>query len=271
MDHIATKEAGTDEGRVPDGPIPSFLAGLAQAMHAAVSSERERIAEVVAADARAQAEKAQARAAIEVDALRRSADEDIRGIEEWASRQVKRIRREAARRTKKRRAELASYLERHEAIIAMEIVGVETAVAAYSAQLDRFVEDLGGSDDPADIARLADAVPLPPDLDEARARARADAVAAYEHVDDPSEPVTSTEPETDPRVGVMDPEAEGRPGDLPIAVDPPPVPEEEPPVFAETAGSAYHANGALRLFRALTPWVSGSTPPTEEDAETRQG
>jgi hypothetical protein len=266
MDHIASMEAGTDEGRAPDGLIPSFLAGLAQAMHAAASSERERIADVVAADARTQVEKARARAAIEADALRRSADEDIHGIDAWASRQVKRVRREAARRTKERRADLASYLERHEAIIAIEIAGVETAVAEYSAALDRFVEDLIGSYDPGEIARLADSVPTPPDLDDARARARSGAVAAYEHVDDPSEPATPSEP----GIGVMDPEAEGRPGDLPLAVDPLQVPEDEPSVFAATAGSADHASGAIRLFRALAPWATASSPPAEEDTEARR-
>jgi hypothetical protein len=276
MDQFASTETGEAEGRVPDGPIPSLLAGFARSMHAAAKRERDRIAALVAADARTQIEKTHARAAIEADAMRRSADEDIRGIQMWSTREVKRIRREATQRTKERHSDLASYLERHETIIATEIAGVETAIAEYSAQLDRFVEDLVGSSDPAEIARLADLVPAPPDLDAARGRARAAAVSAFEKADDPGEPDepdTPAEPAeraSDLGLAVMDPEADGRPGDLPGAVDAPQVPEDQPAAIADEATSPEETNGPMRLFRALAPWTTDSSSRTEDDAEARR-
>ena len=240
-------------------------------MHAAASRERARITELMAADARAHIEKAHARAAIEADAMRQMADEEIRGIQTWSTQEVKRIRREATRRTKERRLDLASYLERHESMIATEIAGVGTAIAEYSAQLDRFVEDLVGSSDPAEIARLADLVPAPPDLDAARATARAAAVTAFELEDDPGDQDTPAEPEA--------PAESTTPADMPDAANAPEVPElpEVPEVPAdqaaavtEDAPSGDETNGAFRLFRALAPWSTPSGSPTEDDAEARR-
>ncbi len=256
-------------------------------MHAAASRERARITELVAADARAHIEKTHARAAIEADAMRRMADEEIQDIQAWSTQEVKRIRRETTRRTKERRSDLASYLQRHESFIATEIAGVETAIAEYSALLDRFVEDLIGSSDPSEIARLADLVPAPPDLDAARATARAAAVKAFELEDDPAdqaaeaEPDAPTEPAADPSVGVMDPGADGRPGDLPHETNAPEmseIPAEQPAdqpaavtaAVTEDAPSGDETNGAFRLFRALAPWSTPSGSPTDDDAEARR-
>jgi hypothetical protein len=184
---------------------------------------------------------------------------------------MKRISREAERRTQESRANLASYLERHDAIIATEIAGVENAVVEYSASLARFIEELVRSNDPAEIARRAESVPTPPRLDQVRADARAKAVAAYEEADDVAAAQMSSETASDPGVGVMDPDAEGRQGELPLAVDPLQVLEDDPAGYATTAGSAEHANGAIRLIRALAPWATTSGASDEDDAETRQG
>lgn len=235
-------------------------------MHAAASRERARITELVAADARAHIEKTHARAAIEADAMRRLADEEIVGIQAWSTQEVKRIRREATQRTKERRSDLASYLERHESIIATEIAGVETAIAEYSALLDRFVEDLIGSSDPSEIARLADLVPAPPDLDAARATARAAAVKAFELEDDPVDQAAPTEPDAAA-------EPDGRPDDLPHATDAPELsetPADQPAAVTEDAQSGDETNGAFRLFRALAPWSTGSGSQTDDDAGARR-
>lgn len=271
MDHTTSIGDGTDEGHAPTGLIPTFRLGLAQAMHGAASRERERIAEMVAGDARDHVEKAHARAVIEAAELRRLADEDVHAIEAWSANEIKRISRETERRTLQRRTDLASYLKRHDAIIATEIAGVETAVVEYSANLARFIEELTTSNDPAEIARRAESVPTPPKLDQVRADARANAVAAYEEADDVAAAQMSSDEASDPGVGVMDPDAEGRPGELPLAVDPLQVAEDEPAEFATTAGSPDHANGAIRLFRAIAPWANASSAPTDEDAEAREG
>ena len=258
-------------------------------MHAALVRERERIDEMVADDAKDHVERARARAALEAAELRRLADDDIHGIEGWAARESKRIRREAARRSKERRADMASYLLRHDAIIDTEIAGLETAVADYSATLAHFVESLIETGDPGEIARRADSVPTPPDLDEVRARARARAVAVYDWVDDAPdaaqagpievEPATpdASEPASDPGVAVMDPEADGRPGDMRLPVDPLQVPEDEPVGAAtaptpdeETAEANGRPTGVFRFIRALVPWSAASNVPHGKDSEARR-
>jgi hypothetical protein len=250
-------------------------------MHAAAATERERIGEMVAEDARDHIEKARARGAIEAAELRRLADDEVREIEAWAAREITHVRREADRRTKERRADLASFLHRHDAIIATEIAGVETAVADYAATLAHFVEGLIATAHPGEIARRADSVPPPPDLDDVRAHARAAAVAVYERDDDDvaaaGMAMGDAPPEavSDPGVGVMDPEADGRPGELPLAVDPPQVPEDVPNAAeeAETSegatGSSDQPTGALRFFRALVPWPAASGTPPANDSEAR--
>lgn len=267
MDHTTSIEDGTDEGHEPTGLIPAFRLGLAQAMHGAAARERERIAELVAGDAQDHVEKAHARAVIEAAELRRLADEDVHAIEAWSATEIKRISREAERRTQQRRADLASYLELHRAIIATEIAGVETAVVEYSASLGRFIEELIGSNDPTEIARRAESVPTPPKLDQVRADARANAVAAYEGLDDVAAAQMLSETAA---VGVMDPGSPGRPGELPLAVDPLQVPEDEVAAANATPASADQANGAIRLFRAIAPWTTSSGSPTEDDAEAQR-
>jgi hypothetical protein len=289
MDQTTSGDVQTAKGQVPAGPTPTLLAGLANAMHAALMRERERIDEMVADEAKDHVEKTRARAAIEANELRRLADEDVRGIEAWAAREIKRIRREAARRSKERRTDMASYLLRHDAIIDTEIAGLETAVADYSATLAHFVESLIETGDPSEIARRADSVPTPPDLDEVRARARARAVAVYDWVDDapdaaqaapvevqPAMPDAS-EPASDPGVAVMDPEADGRPGDMPLAVDPLQVPEDEPVGAAasstpdeEAAEANGRPTGAFRFIRALVPWSAASDVPHGKDREAHR-
>ena len=261
MDHTTSIEDGTDEGHAPTGLIPSFRLGLAQAMHGAAARERERIAEMVAGDAQDHVEKARARAVIEAAELRRLADEDVHAIEAWSAMEIKRISREAEQRTQQRRADLASYLELHRAIIATEIAGVETAVVEYSSSLGRFIEELIGSNDPTE------SVPPPPKLDQVRADARANAVAAYEDADDVAAAQMLSGTAADPGVGVMDPGAAGRPGELPLAVDPLQVPEDEVAAATAAPASADNANGAIRLFRAIAPWTTPSGSPTEDDAE----
>jgi hypothetical protein len=259
-------------------------------MHVAAARERERIGEIVADDAAEHIEKARTRGAIEAAELRRLADDEIREIESWAAREIKHIRHEAGRRSKERRADLASFLQRHDAIIATEIAGVETAVADYAATLAHFVEGLIATADPSEIARRADSVPTPPNLDDARAHARAAAVAVYDRDDDDvaaagmamggSTPDSMggdmPEAPSDPGVGVMDPEADGRPGELPLAVDPLQVPEDESNAAEEagtsegTTGSSDQPTGALRFFRALVPWPAASGTPPANDSEAHR-
>ena len=93
MDHIDQTDV-TGEDLAPFEPIPSFLAGLTQAMHETASRERGRMAAVVAEDARTHVEKARARAVVEAGELRRSAEEEVAAINAWSAAEIGRIRDE---------------------------------------------------------------------------------------------------------------------------------------------------------------------------------
>jgi hypothetical protein len=271
MDQSNTMTADGGEGQGRFEPIKDFLTGLARAMHEAAATERDRIELTVAEYAAQNVEKAHSRAALEADALRHSADEDINGIEAWAAGEIKRIRADAVRRSEERRADLESYLERHAAIIDAEVAGVNVAVADYHATLDQFVDDLGGSADPSDIARRAESMPTPPDLDLVRAQSRAAAIARIEAMDSGSAAdagstdTTSGTPTdaTGPGVAVMDPGAVGRPDGLALSVDPLQAPDDEAETVAATVETETPAGGAGRLFRALTPWMTSDAARPE--------
>ena len=288
--------------------LPAFLAELARAMQAAAERERERIDEVVTKEAAEQVEKSRSRAAAETEELRRLAEDDVARIKESARAEIERIRRDADRRTDERRKSLESYLAKHESIIATEIEGVGIAIRGYHAALDRFFDEFTSSTDPADIARRAGSLPAPPDLDEVRATARVNAVAALANApdEDAARPMTEEPaPEadapapsaddvasnesssmTETGLGVMDPDAVGRletladpSGELEIAAvptfaaAPPPdalYVEAEESSEAAIAESADHPNAAVRLLRSIAPWAS-QADQDEPDRRSESG
>jgi hypothetical protein len=290
------------------GILPTFLAELARAMQAAAERERERIDEVVTKEAAEQVEKSRSRAVAETEELRRLAEEDVARIKEWSRTEMDRIRRDADRRTEERRKNLESYLAKHESIIATEIAGVDTAIRGYRASLDRFFDEFTSSTDPADIARRAGSLPTPPDLDEVRATARVNAVAALANVSDEAAAESMTDepaPVADAPaaaaddvandeslsldetgLGVMDPDAVGRletladpSGELDVAAGPafaaaPPPDalyvEAEDPIETAVAESADHSNAAVRLLRSIAPWAS-QADQDEPDRRSESG
>ena len=163
---------------------------------------------------------------LEADALRRSADEDVDAIATWTTDEIARVHEEAERRKNERHADLETFLERHAAIIDAEVAGVDFAVAEYQATLDAFIEGLLDSNDAADIARRAGTIPAAPDLDRARAEARAAAIAKYVEADGGG-----------PGIGVMDPSSVSRPDGLAMAVDPAPGSRRGPRGRRRGAGS----------------------------------
>jgi hypothetical protein len=255
MDHIEQTVA-SGEGGVATEATPSLMAGLTRAMHETAERERERMAGVVADDAKKHVELAHARAAIEAGELRRSADEDIEGIETWSVDEIARIREEADRRKRERRADLESYLEQHALIIDAEVAGVDFAVAEYQSTLDAFIEGLLASNDASDIARRATAVPPAPDLVQARASARATAVA---HI---------AAEEERAGVGVMDPAAVNRPDGLGMAVDPLQAPDENLVVVAGPP-PADVLTSPNRLIRVLGQWMA--PPEAKPQDVAREG
>jgi hypothetical protein len=255
MDQVDTHDTTPAEGAETYAPGPAFLAGLTKAMHETASRARGRMAATVADDAKRHVELAQARAVIEAAELHRSAEEDVEAIEIWSADEIARIREETDRRKKQRRADLESYLERHASIIEAEVAGVDFAVAEYQATLDAFIDGLIASNDAADIARRAGTVPPAPDLDQARASARAAAVARY--VADEGD---------GPGIGVMDPAAVERPDGVSLPVDPLQAPDEDLVVVSVAADPQDAPSTPSRLIRVLGQWIAAPEPKRSDAA-----
>jgi len=283
--------------------MPSFLAELTRVMQAAAERERERIDEVIAEEAAEHVEKTRARAAAETEELRRLAEVDVERIQDWSATEIARIRGEADRRTNERRADLEAYLAQHDTIIATEIDEVDAAVRGYRATLDQFFDELSGSTDPSDIARRAGSLPAPPDLEGARAAARANAVARALN----APPVATDEPvgdelgwggesgvrpsgDTDPGdepsagstvgLGVMDPDAVGRSMGLSdtlgevdheAATESASAPPADPLYVGGDVAAEIDSpepietfSPAVRLLRSIAPWTTPIVPGPED-------
>jgi hypothetical protein len=282
--------------------MPSFLAELTRVMQAAAERERERIDEVIAEEAAEHVEKTRTRAAAETEELRRLAEVDVEHIQDWAATEIERIRGEADRRTHERRADLEGYLAQHDTIIATEIDEVDAAVRGYRATLDQFFNELSGSTDPSDIARRAGSLPAPPDLEGARAAARANAVARaltapQVATDEPvgdelgwggesgARPSVDTDPGDEPLaesgagLGVMDPDAVGRSTglsdvlgemDAEAATESASAPPADPlyvgadvAVEIDSPEPAETFSPAVRLLRSIAPWTTPVVPGPE--------
>jgi hypothetical protein len=175
----ANETGGAERGSIR----PAFMSGLAMAMREAAVRERERISSTVAEDAAAHIEKVRSRAAVESEELRRLAEEDVEHVEQWSASEIERIKSEAAQRVDDRRSSLDEYLKQHDSIIDTEIEGVGGAVREYESTLDRFFAELAEITDPSEIVRRAGQLPSPPDLDEVRATARANAMSKFSEAD----------------------------------------------------------------------------------------
>jgi hypothetical protein len=263
----AAMPASTDTTEATD-VTPGFLSELSGAMRSVLGRERERVAATVRDDAATHAASARAQSTAEAEAFRQVADEDVAAIEAWADGEIERIRSEAARTAADRQADLAAHLAQHEAVLEGELRGIDAAVTEYEATLGAYLDDLDATDDPAEIAQRARAMPRPPDLDTVRSLARADALTrlaeqsmhrdSIQDVDgavsldrgaDPVPDHTAAHmegigPERE-LVAVMDAVATAEPG-------PPALPDGmsvEEPAFG-------HPNAAVRLLRSVAPWTA---------------
>lgn len=151
------------EPRLPrrDNPL---VAGLVKAMREAAIASRDETTARLDAEARARVEAIRARATDEAAGLRKRADEDVSAIREWSKAEIARVKQETDDRIERRRTELAAEAERHAASVDRLVDEVQTTVAAFEADMDRFFKRLLAEDDPARLATLAEQVPDPPDL-----------------------------------------------------------------------------------------------------------
>jgi hypothetical protein len=195
-------------------PGERFRTELAQALQIVASHERDRLTADVTADAERQIEWTRSRGAVEVDELRKLAEDDAAAIKAWSDDEIARIRAEEARRSEQRQADLADVLQRHEAMIEIEVEAVSVAVRTYESTLVEFFDDMTTSMDLVHIARQSDLIPEPPNLDIARADARAAAMSRLAQEETATPPDESNGRDDGLLVGVMDPEAIGSTSDL---------------------------------------------------------
>jgi hypothetical protein len=245
-----------DTGAAEHGGLkPTFLSGLATAMREAAVRERERISSAVADDANTHIDKVRSRAAIETEELRRLAEEDVEHIEQWSSAEIERIKAEAAQKIEERRSSLELYLRQHDTIIDTEIEGVNHAVRDYETTLDAFFAELGGITDPSEIVRRAGQLPTPPDLDDIRASARADAMSRFGETGVASSEPAATEPAaSDP--GASEPV---------VASDSSASAEADAPVAAAEAVSDASDEAAPQPVEAMTGSTETDVSSTSDD------
>ena len=175
-----------------DSPRPArrdnpLVAGLVKAMREAAVASRAETTTRLQAEATARVEAIRARATTETADLKKRADDDVAEIRDWSKAELARIRQQTEDRIEARKGELTSEVERHASTVERLVDQVQTTVAEFEADMDRFFEQLLAENDPAKLAGLAERAPEPPDLtDEApSAMAFTDAaVAAPEPVVD---------------------------------------------------------------------------------------
>jgi hypothetical protein len=224
-------------------PARGFLNELVQAMQATAEHQREATNAEVESMTDAHVERVRARAAAEAEELRRMALADIDEINAWQEAEAVRLREEAERRIIARGEELDSYLMRHAAMVDGEVDQIEGAVTEYQTRLDLYFDRLTTEASPAEIARLADEIPEPPDLSKVGGEARAKIVAAIAAEDDESAfSPTAAGPGLVP---VMAP-ANGSNGDPDASKG-----EANGANGTATTSNGEHSNPAIRLLRSL--------------------
>jgi hypothetical protein len=148
-----------------DGDVASFMADLSRAMQTTAAAEQARDAEGTEQRTQAHIDAIRAREALEAEDLRELAKEDVKGIDAWSDGELKRVKLERERRIAARREQLQVRLEEHRAVVAREVEAVESAVAVYRAEIERFFIRLEFETDPIEIARQAGSRPHFPALE----------------------------------------------------------------------------------------------------------
>jgi hypothetical protein len=216
-----TEVVASDAASAADDDGSVFLHELVRAMQTAAGAERTRIAEETERRRQAQIDRVRARQTSEADRMRELARDDKAAIDEWADGETKRIDLERERRATALQEDLETSLAEHSAGIDKEIEGVDAAIAAYTAEVDAFFQDLERETDPILIAQQAARRPAFPELDTIGDVAAAEAAPVAEVVAD-GEATEAVDAETDavvadateaPVVGVMDPDGATEPAE----------------------------------------------------------
>ena len=169
------------EGTAPGND--DLLGELARAMHAAATSQYERMNAELERLRTQQVEAIAARAATDAEHLKTSTERDIGAIDAWAKTETEKIKQERLRRIDARREALASQLERQDTIRQREIFAIEVAIDAHRGEIDQFFGRMERESDPTEIARVASSLPPFPSLAEIADEARRGATAEFEQLD----------------------------------------------------------------------------------------
>jgi hypothetical protein len=255
-----------------------LLGELARAMHAAATSQYERMNAELEHRRTDQVEAIATRVSAEAEQFKASLEADIGAIDAWAKAETEKVKQERLRRIDTRREQLAAELERQETIRQREVFAVEVAIDAHRTEIDQFFGRMERETDPTAIAQVASSLPPFPSLDEVAEAARRGASAEFTSIDsnadtpsepDPASDSTADETPADALVSetrlmaVMHPDASlgGEPEAAP--------PWETPYVVSVAAGSGVAESGAepephgrvgstlLRTVRAIRP-MAGS-------------
>ena len=270
-----TSETSEPQDLVTIEPVNDDLLGqLARAMHAAATSQYERMNAELERRRTEQVEAIAARATAEFGQLKATTETDIGAIDAWAKAEAERIKQERLRRIDARKEQLAAQLERQETIKQREVVAIEVAIDAHRTEIDQFFGRMERETDPSAIAQVASSLPPFPSLADIADEARRGASAEFENLDretgagsppsatDAGAPMLDSAPDalvTESRLmAVMDPEAShgGSPEATPAW--------EAPSVVSVAAGSgtepalepeAHNRGGStlLRTVRAIRP------------------
>lgn len=167
----------------PDAGDDNLLGELARAMHAAATSQYQRLNAELERRRAEQIDAIAAHADGEIENLKADSETDTGSIELWAKAEIEKIKLERLRRIDARREQLAGQLERHDTVKEREIFAIEVAMDAHRNEVDQFFGRMERETDPAAIARVASTMPPFPALDEVAEEARRGAIAEFAAID----------------------------------------------------------------------------------------
>lgn len=258
-----------------DPPSQDLLGELARAMHAAATSQYERLNTELERRRAEQVEAIASRAEADVERLKTSSETDIAAIDSWAKAETERVELERVRRIDARREQLQAQLTRQDTIREREVSAVEAAIDAHRSEIDLFFGRMEREHDPATIAKVASTMPGVPPLAQIADDARAKASAEFAEFEADLEASTSSlpaTPEADPEatvtetrlMAVMDPEATqnhanpskdwAQPTAVSVAAGAP------TPASAEAEGGSKVGSTLLRTVRAIRPLSEHKEP-----------
>jgi protein-tyrosine-phosphatase len=148
-------------------PPTKFVLDLTRAMQAAAEESRAQTLSQFQADAKTYIEEIHSRSAVEATELRKRSDDDVSGIQDWSKAEIARIREETQGKIADRKQGLERELEEHAGQIEYEIDRVQSRVAGFELEMERFFEQLVAEQDPTQIAAMAQNLPDPPSFDAA--------------------------------------------------------------------------------------------------------